>query len=40
MLSVAEQPLKPKMHRDEQQAAAKNAECKLQVKGNITLEFS
>lgn len=40
MLSVAEPPLKPKMHRNEQQAAAKNAECKPQVKRNITLEFS
>lgn len=40
MLSVTEPPLKPKMQRDEQQAAAKNAECKPQVNGNITLEFS
>lgn len=40
MLSVIEPPLKPKMHRDERQAEAKNAECEPLVKGNITLEFS
>lgn len=34
---MTEPPLKPKMHRDEQQAAGKNAECKLQVNVNIIL---